>query len=232
MDVEATEPQREPSQTVYLSNLNEKVRKDELRHCLYALCSQFGPILDIVATKTLKMRGQAFVVFKDISSASSAVHKLSGFPFFDKPMKAQYAESKSDIVARLDGTYSVDSKRREKEEKAARKAAKLAQAANPKKRRAVEDAEGEPTAKKPKEIELNPPHKILFVQQVPKNVQAAEITALFSKLPGFKDTKLPKPELAFVFYETEQQAALALTEYQNWKFTPEDRGLLINFAKQ
>jgi RNA recognition motif-containing protein len=39
-----------------------------------------------VATKTLKMRGQAFVVFKDMGAASAAVHKLSGFPFFDKPI--------------------------------------------------------------------------------------------------------------------------------------------------
>jgi hypothetical protein len=36
----------------------------------------------------------------------------------------------------LDGSYSVDSKKREKDEKAARKAAKLA---NPKKRRAVDE---------------------------------------------------------------------------------------------
>jgi U2 small nuclear ribonucleoprotein B'' len=32
------------------------------------------------------MRGQAFVVFKDIGAASAAVHKLAGFSFFDKPM--------------------------------------------------------------------------------------------------------------------------------------------------
>lgn len=36
----------------------------ELKKSLYAIFSQFGPILDIVAMKTLKMRGQAFVVFQ------------------------------------------------------------------------------------------------------------------------------------------------------------------------
>jgi hypothetical protein len=36
----------------------------DLRRTLYGLCSQFGPILDVVARKTKKTRGQAFVVFR------------------------------------------------------------------------------------------------------------------------------------------------------------------------
>jgi U2 small nuclear ribonucleoprotein B'' len=48
--------------------------------------SQFGPILDIVAMKTMRLRGQAFVVFKEIASATMAIRKLQGFSFFDKPI--------------------------------------------------------------------------------------------------------------------------------------------------
>ncbi len=58
----------------------------ELKKSLYAIFSQFGQILDIVALKTLKMRGQAFVIFKDISSATNAMRSMQGFPFYDKPM--------------------------------------------------------------------------------------------------------------------------------------------------
>lgn len=58
----------------------------ELKKSLYAIFSQFGPILDIVALKTLKMRGQAFVVFSDVSSATNALRSMQGFPFYDKPM--------------------------------------------------------------------------------------------------------------------------------------------------
>lgn len=58
----------------------------ELKKSLYAVFSQFGVILDIVALKTLKMRGQAFVVFKDISSATQAKNSMQGFPFYNKPM--------------------------------------------------------------------------------------------------------------------------------------------------
>ena len=42
--------------------------------------------MDIVALKTLKMRGQAFVIFKEIGSATNALRGMQGFPFYDKPM--------------------------------------------------------------------------------------------------------------------------------------------------
>ena len=96
-----------PNNSLYVNNLNEKVKKEgnlpdvfrvsscnfvlllrpsELKRSLYAVFSQFGPILDIVALKNLKMRGQAFVVFRDIACATSALRSMQGFPFYDKPM--------------------------------------------------------------------------------------------------------------------------------------------------
>lgn len=32
------------------------------------------------------MRGQAFVIFKEIQSATNAMRAMQGFPFYDKPM--------------------------------------------------------------------------------------------------------------------------------------------------
>ena len=58
----------------------------ELKKSLYAIFSQFGVILDILAKKSLKMRGQAFVVFKEIASATNALRAMQGFPFYDRPM--------------------------------------------------------------------------------------------------------------------------------------------------
>lgn len=75
-----------PNNTIYINNLNEKVQKEELKKSLYAIFSQFGQILDIVALKTLKMRGQAFVIFKEIQSATNALRSMQGFPFYDKQM--------------------------------------------------------------------------------------------------------------------------------------------------
>lgn len=58
----------------------------ELKKSLYAIFSQFGQILDILVSRSLKMRGQAFVIFKEVSSATNALRSMQGFPFYDKPM--------------------------------------------------------------------------------------------------------------------------------------------------
>jgi len=65
-----------PNQTLYISNLNDKISKELLRRELYVICSQFGNVLDVVALKTPKMRGQAHIVFQHITSASTALQKL------------------------------------------------------------------------------------------------------------------------------------------------------------
>lgn len=94
-----------PNHTIYINNLNEKVKKEELKKSLYAIFSQFGQILDIVALKTLRMRGQAFVIFKEISSATNALRTMQGFPFYDKPMRIAYSKSDSDVIAKVKGTF-------------------------------------------------------------------------------------------------------------------------------
>lgn len=94
-----------PNHTIYINNLNEKTKKDELKKSLYAIFSQFGQIMDIVAMKTLKMRGQAFVIFKEIASATNALRTMQGFPFYDKPMRIAYSKGDSDLVAKIKGTF-------------------------------------------------------------------------------------------------------------------------------
>uniref|UniRef100_A0A8C9IK98 Small nuclear ribonucleoprotein polypeptide A n=1 Tax=Piliocolobus tephrosceles TaxID=591936 RepID=A0A8C9IK98_9PRIM len=79
-------PETRPNHTIYINNLNEKIKKDELKKSLYAIFSQFGQILDILVSRSLKMRGQAFVIFKEVSSATNALRSMQGFPFYDKPM--------------------------------------------------------------------------------------------------------------------------------------------------
>ncbi|XP_053329422.1 U1 small nuclear ribonucleoprotein A [Spea bombifrons] len=104
-----------PNNTIYINNLNEKIKKDELKKSLYAIFSQFGQILDILVSRSLKMRGQAFVIFKEASSGTNALRSMQGFPFYDKPMRIQYAKTDSDIIAKMKGTFvERDRKRQEK----------------------------------------------------------------------------------------------------------------------
>ncbi|KAK6529140.1 U2 snRNP complex subunit msl1 [Orbilia ellipsospora] len=100
-----------PNQTLYISNLNDKIHKPDLKIALYTLFSTYGVVLDVIALKTMKMRGQAHVAFRDIASASSAMRACQGMVIFGREMKIQYAKSKSDTIAKLDGTYRMPSLR-------------------------------------------------------------------------------------------------------------------------
>ncbi|RDW63949.1 hypothetical protein BP5796_10451 [Coleophoma crateriformis] len=53
------------------------------------------------------MRGQAHIVFRDVQTATQAMRSLQGFEFFGMNMQIQYAKSKSDTIAKLDGTFRM-----------------------------------------------------------------------------------------------------------------------------
>ena len=75
-----------PSQTLYVQNLTEKVKKAPLKKSLYVAFSPFGRVVDIVHCRSNALRGQAWVVFGDVACATAAMAKLQSFPLFDKPM--------------------------------------------------------------------------------------------------------------------------------------------------
>jgi U2 small nuclear ribonucleoprotein B'' len=47
---------------------------------------QYGKVVDIIANRTIRMRGQAFVIFQNLDHALNAKKELQGFPLFSKPM--------------------------------------------------------------------------------------------------------------------------------------------------
>jgi len=205
-----------PNHTIYINNLNEKVKKDDLKKSLYAIFSQFGQILDIVALKTLKMRGQAFVIFKEVPSAVAAIKSMQGFPFYDKPMRIAFSRSDSDIISKMKGTFQERPKRPATEsKKAKKKAAKEAAAAQG---RNVGDA---------------PPNQILFLTNLPEETNEMMLSMLFNQFPGFKEVRLVpgRHDIAFVEFENELQSAAARDALQGFKITP-TASMKISFAKK
>jgi U2 small nuclear ribonucleoprotein B'' len=76
-----------PNQTLYINNLpSAKIQKADLRISLYTLFSTYGPVIDVVALKTMKMRGQAHIVYRDIQTATQAMRALQGFEFFGREL--------------------------------------------------------------------------------------------------------------------------------------------------
>ncbi|XP_075157479.1 U1 small nuclear ribonucleoprotein A snf [Haematobia irritans] len=212
-----------PNQTIYINNLNEKIKKEELKKSLYAIFSQFGQILDIVALKTLKMRGQAFVIFKEIASASNALRTMQGFPFYDKPMRIAYAKSDSDVVAKMKGTF----KERPKKAKPPKPVVPVEDKKDKKKKTA--NAENS----NPNTQSEQPPNQILFLTNLPEETNEMMLSMLFNQFPGFKEVRLVpnRHDIAFVEFATELQSNAAKEALQGFKITP-SHAMKITFAKK
>lgn len=228
-----------PNNTIYINNLNEKVKKDDLKKSLYAIFSQFGQILDIVALKTLKMRGQAFVIFKDITAATTAAKSMQGFPFYDKPMRIAFSKTDSDVVAKLKGTYQERPKRQPGESKKAKKIKKDAAAAQASQAKQAQQgsialaaaAAAQQTPDGP--VMDAPPNQILFLTSLPEETNEMMLSMLFNQFPGFKEVRLVpgRHDIAFVEFENEVQSAAARDALQGFKITP-TAAMKISFAKK
>ncbi|CAN8028535.1 U1 small nuclear ribonucleoprotein A [Ixodes scapularis] len=233
-----------PNHTIYINNLNEKVKKDELKKSLYAIFSQFGQILDIVALKTLKMRGQAFVVFKDLNSATNALRSMQGFPFYDKPMRIQYSKTDSDAVAKMKGTYvETQRKRPAADGEAAPKKSKKKKAPQHV-ASATAAVAGPHLQSQPMMMMMapgammgslpeQPPNQILFLTNLPEETNEMMLSMLFNQFPGFKEVRLVpgRHDIAFVEFENEIQSSAAKEALQGFKITP-THAMKITFAKK
>jgi len=185
-----------PNQTLYISNLSEKIKKEELRKALYSLFSQYGTVLDVIASKAYKLRGQAWVVFREISSATAAYRALTNFVFYDRPMKVAYAKSKSDIIKKAEGTWAPREKKprtprppkpkKEKKEGGSNthKENSGKQSAS-KKRKTESSGGGGPVTEGPAAM-----NNILFIQNLPELANELMLSMLFQQFPGYKEVRI------------------------------------------
>ncbi|GIY40419.1 u1 small nuclear ribonucleoprotein A [Caerostris darwini] len=244
-----------PNNTIYINNLNDKVKKEELKRSIYNIMSQFGEILDIVALKTMKMRGQAFVVFQDINSATNALRCMQGFPFYDKPLRIQYAKSESHIIAKQKGTY-VDRTAQGKQASDVGESKKMKKKSSKEKnlqmqgsllpglasgsmlQNLVSNALSSP-ASYPSSSQTSarqaeqPPNQILFLTNLPAETNEKMLFMLFNQFPGYKEVRLVpgRHDIAFVEFENEVLSSAAKDALQGFKITPTN-AMKITFAKK
>ena len=89
--------------SIYVRNLEERIKVDQLKEALTELFSEYGEIIDIVAKTNLKAKGQAFVVFDSVESAQKAIDEVQGFELFEKPMQLAFARTRSDATVKKTG---------------------------------------------------------------------------------------------------------------------------------
>ena len=63
----------QPTCTLYIRKLNDKIRVEEMRTCLYHMFSAYGEVIQVRMRDSQQLRGQAFVVFRDIRTATFAL---------------------------------------------------------------------------------------------------------------------------------------------------------------
>ncbi|KAG6366883.1 hypothetical protein INS49_001064 [Diaporthe citri] len=215
-----------PITTVYVRNLEERVKIDTLKDALRELFSEFGNVIDIVAKTNLKAKGQAFIVFDNPESAKQAAEEADGFDLFEKPMQVALARSRSDATVQKFGSEEEfeQHKRRRAAEKDKKKALEAEQqrlkrpapggeqSGRPSK--AARGAGLKPTGPAAAAVvpdEYLPPNKILFVQNLPDDSDAVTLTNLFGRFEGFREVRMVpgRRGIAFVEYENEAGAIAA-----------------------
>ncbi|KAF7302696.1 hypothetical protein HMN09_00904400 [Mycena chlorophos] len=233
-----TEPEY-TSETLYIQNLNEKIKIDVLKTSLRSLFKAYGEVLDVVAHGNLRMRGQAFVSFASPEIAAKALKEVKGFPLYSKPMQISFARTRSDaVVKKLDAdNYESHKARRVEHKKKTRYSNPLKQKLKAK--RLATEMDGvvpTPAVKRPNvqmPDEYLPPNKILFLQNLPENVTKDQLVSLFSQYPNLYEVRLipTKKDIAFIEYVDETSAGVAKDALHNYKLDGENK-IKLTFARK
>ena len=210
------------NETLYVNHLNEKIKTDLLRENLYYLFSQYGDVLEINLRKSRKMKGQAFIVYKDINDASRAKVSLNNFLFLGTRINVEYAKSKSDIIVKIKGQSNLNNQEYQKNGNyLLRKRKRLLEYENIK-----EEKKEKIKNKENKEImedidgECLEENKILFVKGLGDEVNEKMIYLVFNKFKGLKDIRFFNGRgFCFVEYDNEINAGTALLSLNNMKIT-------------
>jgi len=226
-------------ETLYIQNLNEKVKPLVMKATLKGLFKSYGEVLDVVAHSNMRMRGQAFVSFANVESAKKALKDVQRFPLYSKPMQISFAKTRSDaVVEKLDSGHFDEHKKRREEHKKATRYTNPIKSKFRQKRLAAEMDGGAalPQSKRPAvqmPDEYLPPNKILFLQNLPENVTKDQLTSLFSQYPNLYEVRMipTKKDIAFVEYMDEGSATVAKEALHNYKLDGENK-IKITFARK
>jgi RNA recognition motif-containing protein len=231
-----------PSHTIYIQSLNEKLKLPELKRGLYLLFSQFGNVVEIVAHKSFKLRGQAWIIYDSIASATKSLQQMQGFIFYNKPIRVSFAKTESDVISKANNTFKPRAKRKaegellpegtiakenikikkEIKQKLAAAQGIVLPAANNTLNSAAAQSAG-PVI----------PNHILFLENLPAESTELMLNMLFQQYSGFKQSRLVpnKPGIAFVEFQDQLQSAVAMEGLQGFKITPTNL-MKIGFAKK
>lgn len=90
-----------PSQTnnhIQVRNLDERKKIPEVIDALKETFGEFGNIVEVIAKKSVKRKGQAFIVYESAEEAGDALEALQGFDVLGRPVQLAFAKTRSDTT--------------------------------------------------------------------------------------------------------------------------------------
>lgn len=217
--------------TLYLQNLNERVKLPDLKNALYQLFSNYGEVVEVHAKTNIRMRGQAFVIYQDEESAEAALQALRGYVFFGKPMRVNFSKKESDVIAKMRGQFEESDKakreqRRVKELKEKSIKAKKKQIDKLMKLRVDNDiATGGGTRRTGITFGEQQSNTKLLVEGLTKTTPTQVLQNLFESYPGFKDVNhIIQKSVAFIEFESEEFAGAAMMALNGYSFKDPSNG--------
>lgn len=181
-----------PNHTLYVKNLNDKIKNDRLTAALYAAFSAHGQVLEVLLGKGRRLRGQAWVTFDDVASASNALRALNGAVLFEKPAGVHFARDQADVIARREGSFVPREKRKRDTDDApprapgVKKAPVVSTSSHTTATAATTNGSHAFVPPPPPPPAQNLPHKILFLQDLPESCTQEMLSVLFKQYHGFK----------------------------------------------
>jgi U2 small nuclear ribonucleoprotein B'' len=214
-----------------VSNIDEKINKHILKQLLYMLFSQYGRVIEVIACKGTKLRGQAWVVFKEPTAAASALRGKQGFNFYGKPLKIAFSRNISKIIehqelgaaanapsvgSKIGGGGTTSSTKRQRETEYDNNDSKDYS----EKKRSTENSASYSSLI---------PNKILAAQNLPSNITQDMLKMLFQNCSGLAEVRMVHPETCLIIFGDEIQSSLALRQLQGFQLNASDT-LKLSYA--
>ena len=219
--------------TVYMKNLNTRIKLDIMKQSIENVFSQYGKILEVHMKKNFKLRGQAFIVYESEESAEKAIKTMDSAIFFQKPLKLNYSRKVSDIIAKRKGKFNEVEEKSKRDDNNIKykewieyiKCLRAQEKLNKLKNEQLELMSQNDRKKEISESKLNEldaslafvsakgdtANSVLFVKNVPGYVNQINLHSIFSRYPGFRELRLSSSkDAATVYYNTAPEASMAL----------------------
>ncbi|CAI2375951.1 unnamed protein product [Moneuplotes crassus] len=221
--------------TIYIKNMNSKIKTEYLKMSLQNVFSQFGKILQISIKKNFRMRGQAFIIYEDEDMAEKALKAMDGALFYQKPLMINYARKKSDVIAKK--TEEISEEERKRREDNNRKFKQWIEY--------VRNLRAQEKLNKLKHEQnelMNQSHKrgrdnntygdddqpgfpgqegggSLKIRNLPGFINQMSLHGIFQSYPGFSELRLAQgSDNATILFNSQEEAAAAFMGLQDYRF--------------